>query len=84
MLPCTVNSIFVAGVFVFIDNGLGISRKNKKNIFKPGFSTKSKGWGIGLNLSKRIIEHIHKGSLKLLKSNNNKTVFEIILNISVS
>ena len=69
---------------VFIDNGLGISRKNRKNIFKPGFSTKSKGWGIGLNLSKRIIEHIHKGSLKLLKSNNNKTVFEIILNLSVS
>ena len=68
----------------FIDNGLGISRKNRKNIFKPGFSTKSKGWGIGLNLSKRIIEHIHKGSLKLLKSNNNKTVFEIILNLSVS
>ena len=68
----------------FIDNGLGISRKNKKNIFKPGFSTKSKGWGIGLNLSKRIIEHIHRGSLKLLKSNNNKTVFEIILNLSVS
>mgnify|MGYP001195023239 CR=1 FL=1 len=68
----------------FIDNGLGISRKNKKNIFKPGFSTKSKGWGIGLNLSKRIIEHIHRGSLKLLKSNNNKTIFEIILNLSVS
>ncbi len=69
---------------VFIDNGLGISRKNRKNIFKPGFSTKSKGWGIGLNLSKRIIEYIHKGSLKLLKSNNNKTEFEIILNFSIS
>ena len=48
---------------------------NRKNIFKPGFSTKSKGWGIGLNLSKRIIEHIHKGSLKLVKSNNNETIF---------
>ena len=68
----------------FIDNGLGISRKNRKNIFKPGFSTKSKGWGIGLNLSKRIIEHIHKGSLKLLSSNSRETIFEINLNLSIS
>ena len=68
---------------LFKDNGSGISRYNKRNIFKPGFSTKSKGWGIGLNLSKRIIEHIHKGSLKLIKSNNKETVFEILLNLSI-
>ena len=69
---------------LFKDNGYGISRANRRNIFKPGFSTKSKGWGIGLNLSKRIIEHIHKGSLKLIKSNNEETVFKIILNLSIS
>jgi len=69
---------------LFIDNGIGISRKNKNNIFKPGFSTKSKGWGIGLNLSKRIIEYMHKGSLKLMQSNHNGTKFEVILNFSVS
>tara|TARA_Y100000590_G_scaffold33597_1_gene36826 strand:- start:504 stop:1673 length:1170 start_codon:yes stop_codon:yes gene_type:complete len=68
---------------LFKDNGSGISLINRKNIFKPGFSTKSKGWGIGLNLSKRIIEHIHKGKLKLLKSKNNETIFEIILNLSI-
>ena len=69
---------------LFIDNGLGINRKNKNNIFKPGFSTKSKGWGIGLNLSKRIIEYIHKGSLKLIKSKQGETIFQIILNFSIS
>ena len=69
---------------VFIDNGVGISRKNRKKIFKPGFSTKSKGWGIGLNLSKRIIEYIHKGSIKLIKSTKNETIFEVELNLSIS
>ena len=69
---------------VFIDNGVGISRKNRKKIFKPGFSTKSKGWGIGLNLSKRIIEYIHKGSIKLIKSKKNETIFEVELNLSIS
>ena len=69
---------------LFIDNGLGISRNNKNNIFKPGFSTKSKGWGIGLNLSKRIVEYMHKGSLKLIKSNHEETMFEVILNFSIS
>tara|TARA_Y100000996_G_scaffold180085_1_gene140786 strand:- start:8925 stop:10118 length:1194 start_codon:yes stop_codon:yes gene_type:complete len=66
------------------DNGVGIFRKNRKNIFKPGFSTKSRGWGLGLNLSKRIIENMHKGSLKLLSSNSNKTIFRIKLHIFVS
>ena len=69
---------------LFIDNGLGINRKNKNNIFKPGFSTKSKGWGIGLNLSRRIIKYIHKGNLKLIKSKPGETIFQITLNFSIS
>ena len=69
---------------LFIDNGSGINRKNKKNIFKPGFSTKSKGWGIGLNLSKRIVEHMHKGDLNLIKSKPGETIFQVILNFSIS
>jgi len=67
-----------------IDNGIGVLRKNRKNIFKPGFSTKSRGWGLGLNLSKRIIENMHRGSLKLLSSNSSKTIFRIKLHIFIS
>lgn len=64
-----------------IDNGKGINPKNKKNVFKPGFSTKSRGWGLGLSLSKRIVEDYHNGKL-LLKSSvlNEGTTFLIILN----
>lgn len=63
------------------DNGKGINPKNKKNVFKPGYSTKSRGWGLGLSLSKRIIEDYHKGKL-ILKSTvvNEGTTFSIILN----
>jgi len=71
-------------IILFIDNGLGITRDNKNQIFKPGFSTKNKGWGIGLNLTKRIIEYIHKGKIKLNKSDQYQTIFEINLDLSVS
>ena len=68
---------------LFIDSGCGISRNNKSSIFKPGFSTKLKGWGIGLNLSNRIIKYIHKGNIKLIKSKPGETVFEVILYFSI-
>lgn len=45
------------------DNGKGISAKNRRLIFRPGFSTKKRGWGLGLNLAKRIIEEYHHGKL---------------------
>ncbi len=63
------------------DNGKGINPKNRNAIFKPGFSTKSRGWGLGLSLSKRIVENYHKGKL-ILKSSipNEGTTFLIILN----
>lgn len=50
------------------DTGKGIDRKNWKNIFRPGYSTKKRGWGLGLNLAKRIVEEHHGGSLVLLQS----------------
>ena len=50
------------------DTGKGIDRKNRKNIFRPGYSTKKRGWGLGLNLAKRIVEEHHGGSLALLQS----------------
>ena len=71
-------------IILFTDNGSGISRDNRGQIFKPGFSTKNKGWGIGLNLTKRIIEYIHKGKIKLNKSDQYQTVFEINLDLSIS
>ncbi|MCM1450958.1 MAG: HAMP domain-containing histidine kinase [Clostridium sp.] len=45
------------------DTGKGISRKNFNNVFKPGFTTKKRGWGLGLTLAKRIIEEYHKGRI---------------------
>jgi signal transduction histidine kinase len=50
------------------DSGSGIEIQNVKNIFKPGFSTKKRGWGLGLSLTKRIIEEYHKGSVFVLRS----------------
>lgn len=63
------------------DTGKGISKKNKKLIFRPGFSTKKRGWGLGLSLAKRIVEDYHRGKL-LLKSSeiNAGTTFQIIIN----
>lgn len=68
----------------FTDNGHGILRKNKSKIFNPGFSTKKRGWGIGLNLSKRIINYHHYGNLSLIKTSNKKTIFRISLKLSTS
>ena len=45
------------------DTGKGISRKNSKTVFNPGFTTKSRGWGLGLTLAKRIIEQYHSGKI---------------------
>jgi signal transduction histidine kinase len=63
------------------DTGKGITLKHRNDVFRPGFSTKKRGWGLGLSLSKRIIETIHSGRL-FLKENNPgfKTTFRIKLN----
>ena len=45
------------------DTGKGISRKNYKNVFNPGFTTKKRGWGLGLTLAKRIVEEYHNGRI---------------------
>jgi signal transduction histidine kinase len=62
------------------DTGKGISKKNIPMVFKPGFTTKKRGWGLGLSLSKRIIEHYHKGELFVKSSELGKgTTFRIVL-----
>ena len=45
------------------DNGKGIKKKDQKNVFTPGFTTKKRGWGLGLSLAKRIVEEYHKGKI---------------------
>ncbi|MEO8415194.1 MAG: HAMP domain-containing sensor histidine kinase [Ginsengibacter sp.] len=63
------------------DNGRGISKQNMARVFKPGFTTKKRGWGLGLSLSKRIIEKYHKGQLYVKSSEPHKgTTFRIVLN----
>jgi signal transduction histidine kinase len=62
------------------DTGKGISKQNISNVFKPGFTTKKRGWGLGLSLSKRIIEQYHKGELFVKHSEPGKgTTFRIVL-----
>ena len=62
------------------DTGKGIPKSQFNQIFKPGFTTKKRGWGLGLSLSKRIIKDYHNGKIHVLKSEINKgTTFEIIL-----
>ncbi len=61
------------------DNGKGIPRKNWKDIFKPGYSSKQRGWGLGLSLSRRIIEDLHKGKIKVMKSKPGETQIRIML-----
>jgi hypothetical protein len=62
------------------DNGIGIPKKDWKNIFRPGFSTKKTGWGLGLSLSTRIVEDIHNGSLSVASSSMKKgTIIQISL-----
>ncbi len=63
------------------DTGKGISRKNISNVFKPGFTTKKRGWGLGLSLAKRIVEEYHKGKIYVKISEIGKgTTFRIELN----
>ncbi|MCG1037561.1 sensor histidine kinase [Polaribacter sargassicola] len=62
------------------DTGKGIPKKLYKQIFKPGFTTKKRGWGLGLSLSKRIVTDYHNGKIFVKESEINKgTTFEILL-----
>ncbi|MFV8345135.1 sensor histidine kinase [Flavobacterium sp. ZB4P13] len=62
------------------DSGGGIQKKQFKTIFEPGFTTKKRGWGLGLSLTKRIVEEYHKGTIKVLGSEIGKgTTMQVIL-----
>jgi two-component system, NtrC family, sensor histidine kinase KinB len=67
------------------DNGSGIARKVRGRIFSPGFTTKKRGWGLGLTLAKRIVEDYHGGSIHLSRSQaDRETVFHVDLPVSAS
>jgi signal transduction histidine kinase len=62
------------------DSGKGIQSSHVRKVFNPGFTTKKRGWGLGLTLSKRIIEQYQKGSLFVKSSEPGKgTTFRIII-----
>ena len=62
------------------DTGKGISKQNISKVFNPGFTTKKRGWGLGLSLSRRIIEQYHKGTIAVKNSELGKgTTFRIVL-----
>ena len=62
------------------DTGKGISKSHRKSVFTPGFTTKKRGWGLGLSLAKRIVEEYHKGRIYVKSSEVNKgTIFSIEL-----
>jgi signal transduction histidine kinase len=62
------------------DTGKGIRKKDIANVFKPGFTTKKRGWGLGLSLAKRIVEEYHKGKIFVKSSEVGKgTTFRIEL-----
>jgi len=61
------------------DSGKGMTKKNMRKIFNPGFTTKKRGWGLGLSLAKRIVEDYHKGKIFVRKTEVGKgTVFRIV------
>jgi len=65
------------------DNGKGIPVAKLKQVFNPGFTTKKRGWGLGLALAKRIIENYHQGKIFVQSSEPEKgTTFRIVLNRS--
>lgn len=70
--------------FVYIDvsdTGKGIPKSKYKTVFEPGFTTKKRGWGLGLSLTKRIIENYHAGKIFVKSSEADKgTTFRIVLN----
>lgn len=64
------------------DTGKGLTKSESRKIFTPGYTTKKRGWGLGLSLAKRIIEEYHKGKISVLKSAPNQgTTMEISLKI---
>lgn len=82
-ITVTVGTEGNKGYVTVADTGKGISRKNFKTIFNPGYTTKTRGWGLGLTLAKRIIDQYHRGSIYVKDSEPGRgTTFRIDLPLS--
>lgn len=81
-ITITIESNSKSALVRVSDTGKGIQKKNFARIFRPGFTTKKRGWGLGLSLVRRIIEEYHKGKIRVLRSSPQEgTVMEIIFRI---
>jgi signal transduction histidine kinase len=67
---------------IIADNGPGIAPTVRDSIFEPGVSTKSGGWGVGLSLSRRIIEELHQGRITVENRPGGGTVFDVMLPVA--
>lgn len=77
--------IIPVGKFVNVlvsDTGQGIPKGDFNTIFNPGFTSKKRGWGLGLSLVKRIVEEYHKGKIKVLSSSKEGTIMQISLRVN--
>lgn len=64
----------------FKDTGCGMTKQQSRNVFKPGFSTKTRGWGLGLSLAKRVIKEFHNGDIRIAETEvNNGSTFRIVM-----
>lgn len=79
-IEISITTNFKSAFIRISDTGKGIPKKDVNKIFSPGFTSKRRGWGLGLSLAKRIIEGYHKGRIRVLKSSPSQgTTMEIIL-----
>ncbi|HFB62147.1 MAG TPA: HAMP domain-containing histidine kinase, partial [Bacteroidetes bacterium] len=62
-----------------IDTGKGIPLTEQKSVFNPGYTSKKRGWGLGLSLAKRIVQEYHKGKIFVKSSSSKGTTFRIVL-----
>lgn len=83
-LICAVKQLKQKAVIDITDTGKGIPNNQMKSVFKPGFTTKKRGWGLGLSLAKRIITDYHQGEIYVKESLPNvRTTIRIVLNAAV-
>ncbi|MEM1117518.1 MAG: HAMP domain-containing sensor histidine kinase, partial [Bacteroidota bacterium] len=74
-----------SGVVEIEDTGKGMDRATARHVFRPGFSTKRRGWGLGLSLARRIVESYHGGSLAVLQTQPGVgTTFRITLDAAAA